>query len=126
MDFDSSNVDSIVDRIITIPKFKFNKLEDNYNNIFVNSKSKYKEEMKMKVKVKCICNYYDMECSERKVFSKDVPYENPEQHPNRCEWITTRERAEHLESKGLVKILETINEVVKEDKKKPTKKIEKK
>lgn len=126
MDFDSSNVDSIVDRITTIPKFKFNKLEDNYNNIFVNSKSKYKEEMKMKVKVKCICNYYDMECSERKVVSKDVPYENPDQHPNRCEWITTRERAEHLEGKGLVKILETINEVVKEDKKKPTKKIEKK
>ncbi|MEE3324151.1 MAG: glycosyltransferase [Methanosphaera sp.] len=126
MQFDCSNVDYIVENINNIPKFNFKRLEDNYKNIFVNKKSNYKEVMKMKVKVKCIQNYYDMECSERKVVSKDTPYENPQQHPNRCEWITTRERAEHLKSKGLVEILETINEVVKEDKKKPTKKIEKK
>lgn len=120
------NIDEVVDKMVNPPSFEFKRFEDNYKNIFVESKSRYKEEMNMKVKVKCIQNYYDMECSERKVVSKDTPYENPEQHPNRCEWITTRERAEHLKGKGLVEILETINEVVKEDKKKPTKKVEKK
>ena len=34
MEFDGSNVDSIVKRINNIPKFKFNRLEDNYKNIF--------------------------------------------------------------------------------------------
>ena len=81
----------------------------------------------MKVKVKCITNYYDMETSERKVISLNVPYDEPEKHPNRVEWITTRERAEHLVSKGLVEIIENIKEkeVDKaETKKVPTKKVE--
>ena len=80
----------------------------------------------MKVKVKCINNYYDMEQEERKVINLDVPYVDADKHPNRCEWITSRERAEHLVSKGLVEIIEVIKEEKKEDKKKPTKKVEKK
>lgn len=122
MEFDCSNVDSIVDRITTIPKFKFNKLEDNYINIFAESKSNYEEEKLMKVKVKCITNYWDIEQDERKVISPEVPYEYPEKHPNRCEWITTHERADHLVSKGLVKIIEYIKEEPKPEKKiNPTK-----
>ena len=126
MEFDGSNVDSIVKRINNIPKFKFNRLEDNYSNIFEDSKSTYKEELLMKVKVKCIQNYYDMEQEERKVINLSVPYDKPEAHPNRCEWITTRERADHLASKGLIQIIGVIEEDKKEDKKKPVNKVEKK
>ena len=64
----------------------------------------------MKVRVKCIKNYYDIEEDERKVTSLDVPYDEPDKHPNRCEWITTRERAEHLVGKGMVEITEAIKE----------------
>ena len=80
----------------------------------------------MKVKVKCIQNYYDIEQDERKVVDMNVPYDEPNKHPNRCEWITTRERADHLVSKNLVEIIEIIKEDKKEDKKIPTKKVEKK
>lgn len=119
MQFDCSNVADIVKRIKKVPKFEFNRMEDNYSNIFKNSKSHYEEDLKMKVKVRCIQNYYDIETGERKVFSLDVPYDEPKKHPNRVEWITTRERAEHLQSKGLVKIVEFIEEDKKENKKKP-------
>ena len=65
--------------------------------------------------------------NERKVISLDVPYDDPDNHPNRVEWITTRERAEHLASKGLVEIRETIKEKEidsAETKKVPTTKVE--
>lgn len=125
MEFDCSNVDYIVKNITNIPKFIFNKMDDNYSSIFYLVRSNYKEELKMKVKVKCIQNFYDMEEDERKVVSLNTPYDNPDKHKNRCEWITTRERADHLASKGLVEIIEVIKEDKKEDKKIPTKKIEK-
>ena len=125
MEFDCSNVDYIVKNITNIPKFIFNKMDDNYSSIFNLVKSNYKEELKMKVKVKCIQNFYDMEEDERKVVSLDTPYDNPDKHKNRCEWITTRERADHLASKGLVEIIEVIKEDKKENKKIPTKKVEK-
>lgn len=124
MEFDCSNVDSIVERITNIPKFSFKRLDDNYKNIFTNSKSNYEEERKMKVKVRCIQNYFDIEQNERKVKSEIERYDNPEMHPNRCEWITSMERADHLVSKGLVEIIEKINdEQKKETKKVPTNKV---
>ena len=49
----------------------------------------------------------------------NLPHYEPKKHPNRVEWITTRERAEHLVGKGLVKIVEFIEEDKKENKKKP-------
>ena len=121
-----NNIDEVVEKMLNPPSFNFKRFEDNYKNIFVESKSRYKEELMMKVKVKCINNYYDMEQEERKVINLDVPYVDADKHPNRCEWITSRERAEHLVSKGLVEIIEVIKEEKKEDKKKPTKKVEKK
>ena len=110
VNFDCSNVDDVAKRITNVPKFSFKKLEDKYASIFFNKKSYYEEERNMKVKVQCIRNYYDMDEDERKVTSTDIPYENPEKHPNRCTWITTKERAEHLELKGLVKIVEIIKD----------------
>lgn len=114
MNFDCSNVDSIVDRITNVPKFEFNQMQDGYDKIFYKSKSKYEEELKMKVEVQCIENYFDMEEDERKVTSVDVPYDNPEQHPNRVIWVTNKARADHLVNRGKVKILRTIKEEVKE------------
>lgn len=126
MNFDCSNVDDIVKKINNVPKFEFKRMEDIYYKLFTNKKSSYKEEMQMKVRVQCIMNFYDMEENERKVNSLFIPYDEPEKHPNRNTWITTRERADHLVGKGLVKILEVIPEVKKENKKITTKKVEKK
>ena len=125
MQFDCSNVDDIVKRINIVPKFEFKRMEDIYYKLFTNKKSSYKEEMKMKVRVQCIMNFYDMEEEERKVNSLFIPYDEPEKHPNRNTWITTRERADHLVEKGLVKIIEVIPEEKKENKKITTKKVEK-
>lgn len=125
MEFDCSNVNDIVKKIQTVPSFNFNKMEDKYDKIFKKSKNKYKEELKMKVRVKCIRNYYDMETSERKVVSEFERYDEPEKHPNRVEWITTRKRADHLVDKGLVEIVEVIKEQKKIEKATPKKKTEK-
>ena len=119
--FDCSNVEDVANRITNIPKFEFKQLNDKYNEIFTNKKSKYEEEKKMKVKVKCIQNYFDMEEDERKVINELVPYDDKEKHPNRCEWITSKERADHLVSKGLIEIIEYIKEEKKENKKLPVK-----
>ena len=113
---DGSNIIDVVNKIYNIPTFNFKRFEDNYNNIFIKKKSKYKEDLKMKVKVKCIQNYFDIEENERKVVSPSEWYEEPEKHPNRCEWITTRERAEHLVERGKVKIIEVIKEQPKVEK----------
>lgn len=108
--FDCNNVDEVAEKIQNIPKFNFTHLQDIYGEILTNKKSTYKEEMNMKVKVKCITNYFDIETNERKVKDLLESYEQPELHPNRVEWITTRERAEHLVSKGLIEIIEEIKE----------------
>ena len=79
----------------------------------------------MKVRVQCIMNFYDMEEEERKVNSLFIPYDEPEKHPNRNTWITTRERADELVAKGKVKIIEVLPEVKTENKKISTKKVEK-
>ena len=51
MEFDCSNIDHIVKNIQNVPKFKFEKMEDNYKNILAKSKSKYAEELKKPHKV---------------------------------------------------------------------------
>lgn len=110
LNFDCSNVEEIVNKIANIPKFNFKPKEDIYGEILTNKKSSYKEELNMKVKVKCIQNYFDKEQNERKVISLTERYEDPENHPNRVEWITTKERADHLVERGKVKILYPIKE----------------
>lgn len=114
--FDCNNVDEVADKMLNIPKFNFTHLQDIYSKILTNKKSTYKEEMNMKVKVKCMQNYFDIETNERKVKDIFETYDNPQLHPNRVEWITTKERADHLVSKGLVKIIETIKEEPKIEK----------
>ena len=116
VDFECSNVDDVAAKIKKKkPIFEFNRLEDKYAEIFTTKKSTYKEDLKMKVKVQCIQNFYDLEEDERKVVSLTTPYEEPTKHPNRVEWITTRERADHLVNKGLVRIIEYIKEEPKKE-----------
>ena len=118
VDFNCSNVNEVAKKIKNKkPIFEFKQLDDKYSDIFTNKKSTYKEELNMKVKVQCIQNYYDIEENERKVVSLTTPYDDPDNHPNRVEWITTKERADHLEQKGFVKIIEYIEEAPKKENK---------
>lgn len=79
----------------------------------------------MKVKVQCIKNYYDNEEQERKVKNEFIPYNEPDKHPNRIEWITSKERADELVKKELVKIVDVIKETKKVEKAITKKKTEK-
>ncbi len=122
LDFDCNNVEQVVENMINNkPTFKFHKLDDKYKDIFTNKKSTYKEDSNMKVRVKCIQNYWDIEENERKVINTSVPYDKPDEHPNRVEWITDKKRADHLVDKELVKIIEYINDDKKENKINPIK-----
>lgn len=52
MELDCSNIDQIVKKITKIPKFKFKRLEDTYDKLFIKSKSHYNPE-NTKVRLKC-------------------------------------------------------------------------
>ena len=103
MQFDCSNIDDIVDKITTIPKFKFEPLKDRYEYILAKSKSKYKEEKEMQVRVKCIMEngYDDMELGRH--------IKNGE------EYEVNKIRAEYLRENKAVEILEEIKEEKKEE-----------
>lgn len=57
MDFDCSNIKSIVDKIKNKPKFKYKRLQDGYKKILYKSKSNY--EGGKKVKVKALATYQE-------------------------------------------------------------------
>lgn len=103
--FDCSNIDEVVEKIHNVPSFHFKQLKDIYGDLFTKKESEFKEE-NMKSKVICKEAYYDMQL--KRLVEKEETI------------VVDNERAEHLMSLGLVELLERI-----EDKKKPTKKIEK-
>ena len=108
MSFDCSNIDEIVKNITNIPKFTFKHLEDKYDEIIVKGKSHYEEEKYMKVKVRAKASFVGKRDAERNVWPKLGE-----------EWITDLERAEYLESKNAVEIIETIKEEpIKQEEKK--------
>lgn len=117
--FDCSNMDYIVKNIRNIPKFKFKPLEDKYGELLTNKETLYKED-NMRVKVKCIEAYWDVEL-----------YPNAND-PNKVipvgfEWVVDKERADYLVGRGLVEIVQIEKEEkTQENKKIPTKKVEKK
>jgi len=98
MEFDCSNIDDIVKKITTVPRFKYEPLKDSYDKILAKSKSRYEEEKEMQVKVKCIMEngYDDME------LGKHI----------KCgdEFIVDQLRAEYLRDNKAVEILEEIKE----------------
>lgn len=108
IDFECTNLDEVVSKIQNIPKFKFNRLEDIYGDLFTNTETKYKED-NMKNKVVCKEAYYDIEL--KRLIEKEETL------------LLEKERAEHLMSLGLVELVEVIKT---ENKKIPTKKVEKK
>lgn len=107
--FDCSNINEVVDKIQDVPTFNFKQLKDIYGDLFTKKETRFKED-NMKSKVVCRESYYDIEL--KRLIEKDETL------------LLENERADHLISLGLVELVERI-EKKKEDKKLPTKKIEK-
>lgn len=108
INFDCSNLNEVVKKIHNVPSFLFSHLKDIYGELFTNKNTEFKEE-NMKSKVICRESYYDIEL--KRLIEKDETL------------LLENERAEHLIGLGLVELVERIQ---KEDKKRPTKKVEKK
>lgn len=98
--FDVNISDKIEKIIHNVPVYKGYIGEDKYDELLVNTKSKYKEDDYMKVEVKCIFSFTDLEAKKERELNEI--------------WECTRERGEHLEELGLVTIERTIKEVKKE------------
>lgn len=113
LNWDCSNVDEIARLIFEkeVKPFRYIQPEDTWYKLLAKGKSNYKEELKMKVKVECINNYNDLQL-ERLVQVGEV-------------LTVTKERADTLEELNLIKVIEVIKEGKKENKKKPTNKVEK-
>lgn len=109
LEFDLSNLDSVVDRIQDVPKFEFSLPKDNYDKYVVkDNKSKYKEMMKMKYLVKTVYPFFDM---------KERKQRTPEDEP----FEITLERVEELKDIGK-SYNKTLIEVIEKVKKIPNKK----
>lgn len=113
LEWDCSNVDDIARQIFEkeVKPFKYNPPEDEWSEFLAKGDNTYKEELRMKVKVECINNYNDLQLKRLVQVGEEL--------------IVERGRADTLIELNLVKELEVIKEVKKEDKKKPTKKVEK-
>ena len=98
MDFDCSNVDNIVENITKIPKFTFKRLDDKYGELFTKDKSHYDQDQNQLVQVQVLKTYHDIELN-RVVESGEIIKE-----PMKLS------RAEHLEFKGLVRIIANIKD----------------
>lgn len=57
LDFDCKNIKHVVDNIMNIPKFNFNRLEDSYDKLLSHKPSHFKEDKIMKVKVEALDTY---------------------------------------------------------------------
>ena len=123
--WDMSNVDEVVKELFEGKPKKFNYTipEDDWENNLVKIKSYYEEEKHMKVKVKCIRQYIDNELTAKE--GKPVLIKNDPEDKNYIR-IVEKQRADYLESLGLVEIIEIVDEIKKEKAVKPTKKVEKK
>lgn len=105
--FDCENIEEVVEKMKTIPEFKFKPLKDIYGKLFTNKETLFKED-NMKSKVICRESYYDIEL--KRLIERDETL------------LLENDRAEHLIGLGLVELVERVK---KEDKKKPTKRVEK-
>ena len=105
--FDCSNIDEVVEKIHNVPSFNFKHLKDIYGKLFTNKETIFKED-NMKSKVICREAYFDMQLNRMVEREETLLLDN--------------ERADHLIGLGLVELVERVK---KEDKKAPTKKVEK-
>ena len=107
--FDCSNMDEVIEKIHNVPSFTFKPLKDIYGDLFTKTETRFKED-NMKSKVICRETYFDIELKRLVEKEETLLLEN--------------DRAEHLMSLGLVELVERV-EKKKEDKKVPTKRVEK-
>lgn len=122
MEFDCSNVNEIVNKIQNVPKFRFEKLKDDYINLFAESKSRYKEERKMKVKVKAIIDFSFGRFNEIENLIRSSEKNQDGYIYKEDIFICTREIADYLVENNAAEIIEEIKEV----KEKPVEKVEEK
>lgn len=90
LEFDCSNMDSIVKRITTVPKFTFKKWEDDYSNIFTREKGSFSPDKVVKFKVKI--SYKDL------ILNRVLPVGYTMEIP--------MERANYLRTMGLGNVIE--------------------
>lgn len=93
INFDCSNIKDVVDRIDNVPKFKFDRMEDKYGELFAPDKSTYEEWRNTPMQVQAIKTYYDNELE--RILTDGEIVEEP----------MRQERALHLEGRGCVRIL---------------------
>ena len=124
---------SIIKKIPKCPEYDNHALEDwlkylEYDGVIIKEKEimeRYEKEKNMKVKVKANKGFENVKDAERSTKEKSVYFIEGDI------WEVDKERAEYLQSKGAVEIIEEIKEAKKETKevkenKKPTKKTKKK
>ena len=104
LDFDCFNVEKVAKALTKPLKFTFEPVKDAYDKILAKGKSHYEEERNMKVKVKANEKFEGIRDAERNVYPKAGD-----------EWETTKERAEFLQSKGVIEIMEEIQPKKKVD-----------
>lgn len=117
LDFNMTKV-PINDIYNKIPKFEYKPLKNEWKDMIIKVKSNYKEDRNMKCKVKANEKFEGIRDAERNVYPKagDI-------------WETSKERAEFLQSKGVIEIIEEekkVEEIKEEVKPKKAKKTKKK
>lgn len=98
LDFNMTKV-PIYDIYNNIPKFNYEPLKDEWEDMIVKVKSNYKEERKMKVRVIATKKFEGIRDAERNVYPKEGDT-----------WEVSKERADYLEAKGVIEILPTIKQ----------------
>ena len=96
LDFDLKNVpiDKIYNNVL---KFKYEKKEEHWNEIFEPGESTYKEELKMKYKVKALINFNDMEENEHRKIGDEF-----ECSKARCDYLLEHKAIEVIEEPEVV------------------------
>ena len=96
---DNSNADEIAKKMKKPLKFEFAHIQDGYDALLDKTKSYYEEEKRMRAKVQALKKFEGVRDAERNVYPKEGDI-----------WETTKERAEFLEGKDVVKIIEIITD----------------
>ena len=101
VDFDMKDI-PIYNIYNNIPKFKYEKFKNEWDNMIIKEKSTYEKEKEMKVKVKCtkLKGYDDIQ------LKRHIEYNE--------EYIVEKERADYLKQHNAIEILEEIQEEKKD------------
>ena len=105
LNHDMSNIDEVINKLSNRPKFTYKKLDsvqawlDELGPL--NKYNDYSGQKNNGVIVQAIANYYDLEQNEKK-----YAHLSPGMKESLNVWVTSRERADYLINKKLVKELE--------------------